>query len=414
MNGRPHKIVFLYLATCLVWMLASNYLVKVAGFITGFDTEVMQVIKGLFFISITGWLLYLALRKQQRDLSEIAEQYRTLFHSNPNPLWIYDINSLRFLEVNQSAINAYGYSLEEFKNMTILDIRPEEDRQIVRQSVNRLTDENHVSERWRHVKKDGKTIKVAITSHKIKFNNRDCAMVMALDITRRLQQGAKLRQSYKLEKELKEDLERHMELVKQSLNSKERLAEIVDRVNNMVVISNSEGIITWVNQAFEDFTGYKLNEITGKPYYFLHGPKTDLSVLPQIRDSIDSTGFASVEFLHYTKTGIEYWVEISISAIYNEKREIQRYIAIHNIITERKIREQKIKEQNTILSKHSWTISHAIRKPLASILGLLSLSKELQKVEEIKEIHSLIEVSSLELDGIIKQITRELNSYESE
>jgi PAS domain S-box-containing protein len=412
MKGQPQKIVFFYLAITTTWMLASDYLVEMLAFIWGSNSYALQTGKGFFFISVTTCLLYFGIKKQQKLLVNHAEQYKSLFHSNPNPLWIYDSNSLRFLEVNDAAIRIYGYSREEFKNMAILDIRPKADRQRVKEFVNELPEGYHDSGNWTHLKKNGKMLTVAVTSHKIRFNERDCVMTMAQDITLRIQQEEKLKQSYKLEKELTQELENNMEVIKQSLESKRRLAEVVDRVSNIVIISDPMGIIMWVNHAFEDFTGYRLREVIGRSYDFLHGPKTDLGVLPTIRESIEASGFATAEFLHYTKAGVEYWVEISISAIYNEKKEMERYIAIHNIITERKIREEKIKEQNRILSKHSWINSHAIRKPVASILGLVSLSKEMLQVEDIKEIHSLIEISSIELDGIIKEIAKELNTYE--
>lgn len=55
-------------------------------------------------------------------------QYRLLFESNPLPMWVYDVDSLRFLAVNAAAIHQYGYSEREFLGMTIADIRPSEDR----------------------------------------------------------------------------------------------------------------------------------------------------------------------------------------------------------------------------------------------------------------------------------------------
>jgi hypothetical protein len=134
----------------------------------------------------------------------------------------------------------------------------------------------------------------------------------------------------------------------------------------------------------------------------------------RMMESIPNNNFSSFEILNYTKSGKEYWVELNISAIYNDENEAVRYISIQNIITERKLKEEKIREQNEILRKHSWTNSHAIRKPLASILSLLFLSKELKEIEEIKEVHSLIETCAEELDEIIKGVGKEINDFEKE
>jgi hypothetical protein len=128
-------------------------------------------------------------------------------------------------------------------------------------------------------------------------------------------------------------------------------------------------------------------------------------------ESIPNTNFSRFEIINYTKSGKEYWVELNISAIYNDENQAVRFISIQNIITERKLREKKIREQNEILRKHSWTNSHAIRKPLASILSLLFLSRE---IGEIKEVHSLIETCAVELDEIIKGVGKEINDFEKE
>ena len=60
-------------------------------------------------------------------LRETESSFRELFLSNPNPMWVYDLESLAFLDVNNAAIAHYGYSREEFLSMTIQDIRPAED-----------------------------------------------------------------------------------------------------------------------------------------------------------------------------------------------------------------------------------------------------------------------------------------------
>src|SRR5690606_7807092 len=63
----------------------------------------------------------------EQALEESTERYHLLFAANPIPMWVFDSETLRFLEVNEAAIQHYGYSLEEFMAMTIKDIRPAED-----------------------------------------------------------------------------------------------------------------------------------------------------------------------------------------------------------------------------------------------------------------------------------------------
>lgn len=414
MVNKPYRIVILYLLISLTWILLSDRLVQFLTSVTGVQDLMLQTFKGTFFVLVTAGLLYLAIKKQQKALVDFGEQYKSLFYSNPNPFWIYDYHTLRFLEVNEAAIRTYGYTQDEFKKMTILDIRPEEDHQRVREFISRISDKSFLSGNWTHFGKNGNGFTVSVMAHKLKFNNRDCVVVIAQDVTLKLQQEEKLKMLYKVERELREELEKNMILVKQSSDSNQRLAEVVDRINNMVVISDPAGIIMWVNQAFLDFTGYSFNEVIGRDCSFLHGPNTDPEVRMRIVESIPNNNFSRFEIINYTKSGKEYWVELNISAIYNDENQAVRFISIQNIITERKLREKKIREQNEILRKHSWTNSHAIRKPLASILSLLFLSREMKGIAEIKEVHSLIETCAVELDEIIKGVGKEINDFEKE
>ena len=414
MVNKPYRIVILYLLISLTWILLSDRLVQFLASVTGVQDLMLQTFKGTFFVLVTAGLLYLAIKKQQKALVNFGEQYKSLFYSNPNPFWIYDYNTLRFLEVNEAAIRTYGYTQDEFKKMTILDIRPEEDHQRVREFISRISDKAFLSGNWTHFGKNGNAFTVSVMAHKLKFNNRDCVVVIAQDVTLKLQQEEKLKMLYKVERELREELEKNMMLVKQSSDSNQRLAEVVDRINNMVVISDPAGIIMWVNQAFLDFTGYSFNEVRGRDCSFLHGPNTDPEIRMRMVESIPNTNFSRFEIINYTKSGKEYWVELNISAIYNDENQAVRFISIQNIITERKLREKKIREQNEILRKHSWTNSHAIRKPLASILSLLFLSRGMKEVGEIKEVHSLIETCAVELDEIIKGVGKEINDFEKE
>ncbi|MGO8931175.1 MAG: PAS domain S-box protein [Limisphaerales bacterium] len=124
------------------------------------------------------------------------EPYRLLFEHNPQPMWVYDLDTLRFLAVNDAAVHHYGYSREEFLAMTIKDIRPAEDipallDTIARSSGNGL-DTPGV---WRHRKRDGSLICVDIVSHPLPFRGKRGQLVLATDITERQRTEAALREA---------------------------------------------------------------------------------------------------------------------------------------------------------------------------------------------------------------------------
>jgi hypothetical protein len=135
---------------------------------------------------------------QQRIL-ESERQYRLLFENNPHPMWVYDLETLRFREVNDAAVVHYGYSRDEFLSMTIRDIRPPEDVGRLLENVGRVTTGIDRAGVWRHRRKDGSLISVEITSHVVDFGGRRAEIVLANDITERLRLEEQLRQAQKME-----------------------------------------------------------------------------------------------------------------------------------------------------------------------------------------------------------------------
>ncbi len=124
-------------------------------------------------------------RIAEEALRESETRYRELFVSNPHPMWVYDLESLAFLDVNNAAISHYGYSREEFLSKTIKDIRPPEDVPRLLNNVDRVSNGLDKAGIWRHIKKDGSIIDVEITSHVLQFEKRRAEMVLVSDITER-------------------------------------------------------------------------------------------------------------------------------------------------------------------------------------------------------------------------------------
>ncbi|MGA8232330.1 MAG: response regulator [Candidatus Acidiferrales bacterium] len=118
-------------------------------------------------------------------MSESSERFQVLFENNPHPTWVYDLETLQFLEVNRAALEKYGYSREEFLGMRITDIRPAEDVGPLLDSLKKGRADLQSSQR-RYSCKDGSVIPVAVTSHLALLNGRRVSVVVAEDITERL------------------------------------------------------------------------------------------------------------------------------------------------------------------------------------------------------------------------------------
>ena len=156
----------------------------------------MIILASLLLFAIAGLLLMLWLRIQKhnmaeielasaRELEESAVRYRQLFFNNPIPMWIYRISDLKFLEVNEAAIRHYGYSEDEYKSMTLLDIRPALEKERLLRQVEETRAGYQNSGIWKHRLKNGRIIEVEITSHLIDYQGEKGALVLAYDVTER-------------------------------------------------------------------------------------------------------------------------------------------------------------------------------------------------------------------------------------
>jgi PAS domain S-box-containing protein len=114
----------------------------------------------------------LAARLKGELAAQVSERnYRTLFAGHPQPMWLYDTETMRFLEVNDAAIDAYGYTRDEFMNMSVTDVRPAEDVAKFRELI-ADTPAYDRSGPWRHLCKDGTVLQVLVTSHSLTFDGR--------------------------------------------------------------------------------------------------------------------------------------------------------------------------------------------------------------------------------------------------
>jgi PAS domain S-box-containing protein len=137
-------------------------------------------------VSLSSVFLYYLIRWNNIKLNQSEAQYRDMYESNPNPMWIYNAQTLLVISVNDAAVAAYGYSKLDWLRKSILDIRPAEDAAKVLASARSLEGNLNQSGIWRHIKNDGTLIHVNITSHKIWFNKVQGVVVMARDMTERV------------------------------------------------------------------------------------------------------------------------------------------------------------------------------------------------------------------------------------
>lgn len=219
------------------------------------------------------------------------EQLDFLFEKNPQPMWVYDIETFRFLAVNETAVNKYGYSREEFLRMTIENIRPAEDIPALRERLRTMTGDSDPNRTWRHSKKDGSIILVEITSRDVLFDGRKARFIMAHDVTARF-------------------------MAQEALTfSEARFRQLVDTTAAAIFFYHDEHF-GYANHAAERITGYSSEELRRMKFLEL--------VHPDQRDIVRERATARLrgedvpsryEIKILTKNKETRWVDIAVGII---------------------------------------------------------------------------------------------------
>jgi two-component system cell cycle sensor histidine kinase/response regulator CckA len=176
-------------------------------------------------------------KKQLAKEEELQRQYRSLFEQNPHPMWVFHPKTLRFLAVNETAVERYGYSHAEFLSMTCAEIGPQEERALFQDFINDNPELRKDAAIWNHIRKDGSRLFVEITARHITFANQSAILVLAHDVTERVRAENALRLS------------------------EAKFRRLVDSSLIGIVFFDGHGLITDANDCFLNMVGRPREEI---------------------------------------------------------------------------------------------------------------------------------------------------------
>ncbi|MGH9714464.1 MAG: PAS domain S-box protein [Candidatus Acidiferrales bacterium] len=278
------------------------------------------------------------LKQSERALRLSEERYRLLFESNPHPVWVYDLETLAILDVNAAAIRNYGYSREEFLNLTIKDIRPPEDIPAVLNSVAKSSSEFEENRIWRHRKKAGTLFYVDVTSHPLAYAGKNARLVVATDITKRKQAEEALRLS------------------------EERFRLLVSGVRDYAIFMlDPDGRVASWNVGAERFKGYQENEILGQSFTRFHTPEDIAQNKPAEKLRVAAAvGRSEDEGWRIRKDGSRFWASVVITALRDERGKLIGFSKITRDMTERKKIEETLHASEERFRKVAETAHDAI------------------------------------------------------
>lgn len=178
------------------------------------------------------------------NIDEVIQTYKLIFLDHPTPIWIYDLSTLKFLVVNNAAVEKYGYTIEEFKSMSIKDIRPQSEVMRLVEDLERGRPTRvQNSGVWLHRRKDGSLINVQINSQAIDIHGGRAVMVTAQDITEQYRNTIKLRQLNRLYTILSD--------INQSIVRQHNLPDLFKHVCDLV-IDKGAFALAWISLAVDN------------------------------------------------------------------------------------------------------------------------------------------------------------------
>ena len=207
-------------------------------------------------------------------------EYKRHFDNGPIPMWITDPETMKFLTVNNAAVEQYGYTREEFGTMTVRDILPPEEAQALKNSPGK---DFHDAGNLKHIRKNGELFYTHVFSHPTKFRNSDARLSFALDVNEKMQAEKHNAVLTSHIKEQKEQLDSLLYAVGYAIWS--RTADTLDI------------IYAYPNNAYYKLFGYTADEMISNKRLFFNNvhPDDRKIVYNSMRDAI-SNGSSEISF----------------------------------------------------------------------------------------------------------------------
>ncbi len=272
-----------------------------------------------------GSIIDISDRRNAEEAVRVSEErYRFLFDRNPLPMWVYEIESLRFLDVNEAAVAHYGYSRAELLSMRISDLWPPEDRDL--HPVAKVATNPQPFSASRHVRKNGEVADVEVS---------------AVDLP-----GGQVRRRMALARDVTEQKAAERALVE----SERKYRHIFDFAPVGIYQTTADGRVLTVNPAFAQMLGYTADELVRdlSAYdLYLHPEERDAA----IRDFNESfKPGMTIERALKGKTGDPVWVRITAQAIRDEENRVEYLEGFTFDVTETKrVNEQQARLQEAVL-----------------------------------------------------------------
>lgn len=382
------SIVLTYAVIGCLYILLSDY---VGGLLfpelNGYG--VFQTIKGLFFVITTALLLLILIRNFGGRIAHSNKQYRYFFQNHPNPIVIYNTNTLEIVNANRASLSFLRGTKEEIIGIGINEFLDHSQYDRFNDVVNiARTKSKYRSLGWRIHKLNGDVAEVSIVSHSVTYDSDNAErLIMVEDLTE------KIRSQRRLQK------------------SQERLQQVLDGIDYVIWWdSSADDGFFYVSHAAEDLYGSDIELIENDPmFWYKFIIDEDKPKMDKIVDEFQNHSNYQKEAVYRIKDGdgeIK-WVSNKVwKSVINGNPTFRGItIDITDQINYKKEREAYIKQ----IENYAFSASHELRKPISNILGLTDLLFEnIEDKEKATQYAQLLQKSSKDLDELTKRLINDL------
>ena len=280
---------------------------------------------------------------------ELTKRYRLILQGARDPIFFTELDG-KIIDVNDAAIKTYGYSNDELRTMQIADIRIPEERLKLKDQLQLCTLKGCEFETV-HQRKDGTSFPVEVSCSGTMIDNREVIICIVRDVTERKRAEEELR----------------------------KLSLAVEQSPAIVIVTDIDGKIEYVNEKFVSITGYSKEEARGKNPRILKSGEMPESFYKELWDTIRSGKIWRGEFHNKKKNGELYWESALIAPVKNIQGKIEHYIAVKEDITELKQARIKLETLNSQLIESNTSLV-AISDILTAAITTLDLDKLLSNI----------------------------------
>ena len=304
-----------------------------------------------------------ALQQSHEQLKVNEERFRNIFENANIGICMLSTDGT-LIAVNPVFCRTLGYAKEELVGKPVFDITHPEDsamtRKYIEESVDQKKKPNHFEKRYRH--KDGTIVWGEISSSLIldPSGSPDYFITHMKDVT----------------------------LKKRAEQEREEFRMVMEHIAETIVVTDTKGVVRYVNPIFEQTTGYPKSEVIGRPIGRLKSASHDKAFYRQMWQTISSGNTWNGQLINQRKDGRHYTEQASISPILDDRGNIIRYVAVKHDITGLLAMEDQLRQAHKMeaIGTLAGGIAHDFNNILTSIMGFTDLA--LGNVEKGSEMES--------------------------